>query len=60
MRDDQMKSAVMRPKPLPEAGTCARPVPVDSKNEPLYGCMKGLAIHGDVTKPVDVGWKALK
>ena len=39
----------------------AKLVPVDSKDEPLYGCMKGLAtIHGDVTKPVDVDWKALK
>jgi prevent-host-death family protein len=39
----------------------AKLVPVDSKGEPFYGCMKGLAtIHGDVTKPVDVEWKALK
>jgi prevent-host-death family protein len=39
----------------------AKLVPVDSKDEPFYGCMKGLAtIHGDVTKPVDVEWKALK
>jgi hypothetical protein len=61
MRDDHMKSAVTKPKPLPEAGACARPVPVDSTNEPFYGCMKGLAtIHGNVTKPVDVEWKALK
>jgi prevent-host-death family protein len=39
----------------------AKLVPVDSKEEPLYGCMKGLAtIHGDITKPVEVDWKALK
>jgi prevent-host-death family protein len=39
----------------------AKLVPVDSKDEPFYGCMKGLAtIHGDLTKPVDVEWKALK
>jgi prevent-host-death family protein len=39
----------------------AKLVPVDSKDEPLYGCMKGLArINGDVTKPVDVEWEALK
>jgi prevent-host-death family protein len=39
----------------------AKLVAVDSKDEPIYGCMKGLAtIHGDVTKPVDVHWKALK
>jgi len=36
-------------------------VPVASKEEPLYGCMRGLVtIHGDVTKPVEVDWKALK
>jgi prevent-host-death family protein len=39
----------------------AKLVPVESKDEPFYGCMKGLAtIHGDVTKPIDVEWKALK
>jgi prevent-host-death family protein len=39
----------------------AKLVPVDSNDEPFYGCMQGLAkIHGDVTKPVDVEWKALK
>jgi prevent-host-death family protein len=39
----------------------AKLVPVDSEDEPFYGCMKGLAtMHGDVTKPVDVDWKALK
>ena len=39
----------------------AKLVPVESKDEPFYGCMRGLAtIHGDLTKPVDVEWKALK
>ena len=39
----------------------AKLVPVDFQDEPFYGCMKGLVkIHGDVTKPVDVDWNALK
>ena len=39
----------------------AKLVPVASKEEPLYGFMKGMVtIHGDVTKPVEVDWKALK
>jgi len=39
----------------------AKLVPADSKDEPFYGSMKGLAaIHGDLTKPVDVEWDALK
>ena len=39
----------------------AKLVPVDSSDEPFYGCMKGLAaISGDLTQPVDVEWDALK
>ena len=39
----------------------AKLVPVDSQGEPFYGCMKGLAtIRGDITKPIDVDWNALK
>ncbi len=39
----------------------AKLVPVDSEDESFYGCMKGLVkIHGDVTKPMDVDWNALK
>jgi prevent-host-death family protein len=39
----------------------AKLVPIESKDEPFYGCMKGLAtIHGDLTEPVDVEWEALK
>jgi hypothetical protein len=35
--------------------------PIGSDEEPFYGCMKGLAtVLCDVTKPVDVEWKALK
>ena len=39
----------------------AKLVPVDSKDEPFFGCMTGLAaIHADLTEPVDVEWDALK
>jgi len=39
----------------------AKLVPAGSKEEPLYGFMKGLVtIRGDVTKPIEVEWKALK
>jgi prevent-host-death family protein len=39
----------------------AKLVPVASKEEPLHGFMKGLVtIRGDVTKPIEVDWKALK
>jgi hypothetical protein len=35
--------------------------PTGSGEEPFYGCMQGLAIiHCDLTKPVDIEWKALK
>lgn len=39
----------------------AKLVPVDSTDEPLRGCLKGLAtIRGDLTAPVDIEWDALK
>ena len=39
----------------------AKLVPVNSRDEPFYGCLKGMAIiRGDITKPIDVDWNALK
>jgi prevent-host-death family protein len=39
----------------------AKLVPVDSEDEPFYGCLEGMAtIRGDITKPIDVDWNALK
>ena len=39
----------------------ARLVPVQASNEPFIGCMRGtVKILGDLTKPLDVEWNALK
>ncbi len=39
----------------------AKLVPVNSSPEPFVGCMQGtVQILGDLTKPLDIEWDALK
>jgi len=43
------------------SSTRASKIGAAEDDEPFYGCLKGLAtIRGDITKPVDIEWKALK